>query len=122
MEPEGCQQDEVGEDDGVSFPSADFHFVLEVGFFERVVGEFSHTGVAVCVGAFLRDVGGVVVEEEEQVFACCDGVFFGEGCESVDEPLRQVLPCGAGGEGGEGGEEAVHGLGNGGGREFYCGG
>ncbi len=87
LEPEGCQQQQVGEDDGVSFPSADLHFVLEAGVFERGEAEFSHTGVAVGVGAFLRDVGSVFVEEVEQLFARRD---FGERGKSVGEPPRQV--------------------------------
>ena len=98
LEPKGCAENEIGEDDGVSFPSTDLHFVLEVGFSERVVGELSHTRVAVGIGAFLRDVGGVVVEESSQLFARRDRALSCERREPLCQPSRQVLQGGEGGK------------------------
>ena len=88
LEQKCCVEDEVGEDDSVSFPSTHFHFVLEVGFFERVVGEFSHARVAVGVSAFLRDVGCVVVEEAYQLFARRDRTRSALRGKPTHEPLR----------------------------------
>ena len=106
MEPKGCVEEEVFEHDGVSFPSANLHFLLEVGFFERVVGEFSHARVAVGVGAFLRDVGSVVVEEADQLFARCNRAFSFDRRKPVREPSRQVYQGGAGGKGEHGRKRA----------------